>query len=333
MAWGRVVRVVVRSPALKTGDKWEWTEVDIASLDLDFEIIRSRIFNDNEATVTIYNASEDTQNKVLTRGSNILIYAGYSDEGEAGLIYQGNIIDSQTTSVDQDTVTTLRSISLRSLERPFTSTPVVLHFQKNSNWGKVVEAISGILGLIPIGLENIENITLPGGWTFIGSSGEAIERVGRDLRAHNCGLYIDVAQLVIYSLVADSSYSVAYLRNDCGLLDLADTTDYLAATRTKVSELAGSVKQKSTVSGKSNATMILRTGAEEGIYKALDEAYTSIPKTYDAHIIMMPKIKPNNLVHLCHGKVDGLFVVDRMIINGGNRSDSEFSTHLDLVEA
>lgn len=336
MAWGRVCRVVVKSPMSQSGTTWEWTETDIASLDLDFTITRSRVFNDNEAEVTIYNMNRDTRNRILKRGSNLMIYAGYEDEGE-GLMFQGNIVDVTNMTGGTDSVTIIRALAIRSLTRPFTATPVAFSYPKGTTADKAVSDIATTLGLVPIGVENVSSLDI-GGWSYAGGVGQALAQLARRLESDGCGLYIDLAELLVYKKDgSDSTYSVAYLATDCGLLSAEDTTDYMQAVRNRVDELSDDLgmseaeKKDETTKDKTRIIYTESTGTE--VYTELDRIYTGLPKTATATTIIMPKIRPNSMVDLQAPDVSGMFVVDSMTIDGGNTPASSFTMTLSLVEA
>lgn len=327
MAWDRVCRVIIRTPMAEGGS---YTEVEMDALDLDFSITRSRVFNDNEAQLNIYNAAPDFIRRVLQRGSNLLIYAGYKKEGD-GLIYQGNIVAVTSVKTGADTVTTVSAMSLRSLDKPFTSTPVVMNFAPDSTAEDVIVEIGTRLGLVPIGANNVKGVEFPQGWTFVGPVGLAIERIGRDIMTKGYGLYIDLAELVVYSVEADSEYQLAYLAYDSGLLSIKDTTDYIAAARGRIDEMG---KTKKTTPGKGKQKkVILSTEASKDVYEELEKVFTSLPKTLSAQVIMMPKIRPNSLVQVDVPDHSGLFVVDRMSIRGGNYASADFVMDLELLEA
>ena len=333
MAWGRQSRVVIRTPESQSGNTWVYKEVDVSSLGLEYEVTRSRIFNDTEAKVTIYNANKDFINKLITFGSNLMIYAGYEDEGGPGLIYQGNIIGCVYTPTGTDSVTVIESIPMRSLDKPFTSTPIVLNFPPGTNADKVIKAIGTALGLVPIGLENAASVTFPQGWTYVGPVAFAIERVGRDIMTKGLGLYIDLAQLVVYSTVSDSEYSIAYLSFDSGLLEIQDTTDYLGAARGRIDEMGKTKKKKVKVAGSKKKKVIATTEATKDVMAELEKTFTNLAKTYTAKTLMMPKVTPNSLVHVDTPDVSGLFTVDRLDISGGTTPDSSFTMTMSLVEA
>lgn len=328
MAWDRICRVVVRTPT-GTG-VGSYTEVELTSLHVDFNITRSRVFNDNEAKLNIYNAAPDFIRRVLQRGSNLLVYAGYKDEGE-GLIYQGNIVWVTSVRTGADIVTSVMAMSLRSLDKPFTSTPVVLNFAPDSTAEEVVVEIGTRLGLVPIGAENVKGITFPQGWAFVGPVGLAIERIGRDLMMHGYGLYIDLAELVVYSTQADSDYTLAYLHYGAGLLSIRDTTDYVAAARGRIEEM-GQTKRTTTGKG-NNKKVIVTTEASKDVYEELEKVFTSLKKTLSAQTLMMPKVRPNSLVQVDTPEYSGMFVVDHMTIRGGNYEGVTFAMDLELVEA
>ena len=328
MAWDRICRVVVRTPTGSGGGSY--TEVELNALHVDFNITRSRVFNDNEAKLNIYNAAPDFIRRVLQRGSNLLIYAGYKDEGE-GLVYQGNIVGVTSVKTGADVVTSVMAMSLRSLDKPFTSTPVVLNFAPGATAEDVVVEIGTRLGLVPIGANNASGISFPQGWAFVGPVGLAIERIGRDLMVHGYGLYIDLAELVVYSTQADSDYTLAYLHYGAGLLSIKDTTDYIAAARGRIEEM-GQTKRTTKGKGK-NKKVIITTEATKDVYAELEKVFTSLKKTLIAQTLMMPKVRPNSLVQVDTPEHSGIFVVDRMTIRGGNYAEAPFGMDMELLEA
>lgn len=328
MAWDRICRVVVRTPTGSGGGSY--TEVELNALHVDFNITRSRVFNDNEAKLNIYNAAPDFIRRVLQRGSNLLIYAGYKDEGE-GLVYQGNIVGVTSVKTGADVVTSAMAMSLRSLDKPFTSTPVVLNFAPGATAEDVVVEIGTRLGLVPIGANNAKGISFPQGWAFVGPVGLAIERIGRDLMVHGYGLYIDLAELVVYSTQADSDYTLAYLHYGAGLLSIKDTTDYIAAARGRIEEM-GQTKRTTKGKGK-NKKVVITTEATKDVYAELEKVFTSLKKTLSAQTLMMPKVRPNSLVQVDTPEHSGIFVVDRMTIRGGNYAEAPFGMDMELLEA
>ncbi len=347
MLWGRKVKLEARNA--------DGVQVDVAALRIDARCVRSRIFDDNELEATIRNASEDTIAKFLKRGTNIALYAGYEEGAETGLMYQGNIIDSKTFRDGTDTLTVIRSIALRSLTRPFTCTPVCLAFPKNSTAEDVVDSICAILGLVPQGKEMAGDVKFPGGWTFVGPVSRAMKKLAQDMRPKGIGIYVDLAEMVVFRYDTDSTYSIAYISPDSGLLNLQDTTDYVNAAHSNLQSIASKMSKLYDVGGeeikqeksKKKQVQISKSieiyGQEikltpqntDDAYKLLDKIFTNMKKTYSARTMVFPKLRPNSLVHVADPNlgVDGLFVVDRMEVAVGNGMDSSFAMDLNLIEA
>lgn len=326
MVWGRQVRLEARNR--------DNVQVDVAALKIDARCVRSRVFDDNELEATIHNASDDTIARFLQRGTNIALYAGYEQGAEPGLMYQGNIIDSKTYRDGTETLTVIRSIALRSLQRPFTCTPVCLGFKPGADAGQVVDSICAILGLVPQGKEMASEVKFPAGWTFVGPVSQAMKRLAQDLRTKGMGIYVDLAEMVVFKYSQDSTYSIAYLSPDSGLLNLQDTTDYVSAAHSDLASLASKVSAQKSGQAKKDE-VILKPEDTDDAYALLDRTFTNMKKTYSARTVVVPKMRPNSLVHVSQPSsgVDGLFVVDRMEVAVGNGPDSSFCMDLNLVEA
>ena len=329
MAWGRIVRLEARNS--------EGVQVDVSALRIDARCVRSRVFANNELEATIYNANESTINKFLQRGTNVALYAGYEDEGMPGLMYQGNIIDSKTYMQGADTLTIIRSMALRSLSRPFTATPVCLSFEPGKTAADVIESIGALLGLVPIGKEMAAEVKFEGGWTYVGPVSGAMKRLGQDLRPAGIGLYVDLAELVVFKYSGDSNYTMAFISKETGLLSLQNTTDYISAAHSNLDSLASKLASynQAVDEAKSSKKKVLKPDDPDDVYDYLDGIFKNMKKTYSARTVVMPKLRPNSLVHLSDKSqgVDGLFVVDQMEVAVGNGRDSSFAMDLNLVEA
>ena len=329
MAWGRIVSLEARNS--------EGVQVDVSALRIDARCVRSRVFANNELEATIYNANESTINKFLQRGTNVALYAGYEDEGMPGLMYQGNIIDSKTYRQGADTLTVVRSMALRSLSRPFTATPVCLSFEPGKTAADVIDSIGALLGLVPIGKEMAAEVKFEGGWTYVGPVSGAMKRLGQDLRPAGIGLYVDLAELVVFKYSGDSAYTMAFISQETGLLSLQNTTDYISAAHSNLDSLASKLASynQEVAEAKSSKKKVLKPDDPDDVYAYLDGIFRNMKKTYSARTVVMPKLRPNSLVHLSDKSqgVDGLFVVDQMEVAVGNGRDSSFAMDLNLVEA
>lgn len=329
MAWGRIVRLEARNS--------EGVQVDVSALRIDARCVRSRVFANNELEATIYNANESTINKFLQRGTNVALYAGYEDEGMPGLMYQGNIIDSKTYRQGSDTLTVVRSMAIRSLSRPFTATPVCLSFEPGKTAADVIDSIGALLGLVPIGKEMAAEVKFEGGWTYVGPVSGAMKRLGQDLRPAGIGLYVDLAELVVFKYSGDSTYTMAFISQETGLISIQNTTDYISAAHSNLDSLASKLASynQEVAEAKSNKKKVLKPDDQDDVYAYLDGIFKNMKKTYSARTVVMPKLRPNSLVHLSDKSqgVDGLFVVDQMEVAVGNGRDSSFAMDLNLVEA
>ena len=329
MAWGRIVRLEARNS--------DGVQVDVSALRIDARCVRSRGFANNELEATIYNANESTINKFLQRGTNVALYAGYEDEGMPGLMYQGNIIDSKTYRHGADTLTVVRSMALRSLSRPFTATPVCLSFEPGKTAADVIDSIGALLGLVPIGKEMAAEVKFEGGWTYVGPVSGAMKRLGQDLRPAGIGLCVDLAELVVFNYSGDSTYTMAFISKETGLLSLQNTTDYISAAHSNLDSLASKLASynQAVDEAKSSKKKVLKPDDPDDVYAYLDGIFKNMKKTYSARTVVMPKMRPNSLVHLSDKSqgVDGLFVVDQMEVAVGNGRDSSFAMDLNLVEA
>ena len=329
MAWGRIVRLEARNS--------DGVQVDVSALRIDARCVRSRVFANNELESTIYNANESTINKFLQRGTNVALYAGYEDEGMPGLMYQGNIIDSKTYRQGADTLTIIRSMALRSLSRPFTATPVCLSFEPGKTAADVIDSIGALLGLVPIGKEMAAKVKFEGGWNYVGPVSGAMKRLGQDLRPAGIGLYVDLAELVVFKYSGDSNYTMAFISKETGLLSLQNTTDYISAAHSNLDSLASKLASynQAVDEAKSSKKKVLKPDDPDDVYDYLDGIFKNMKKTYSARTVVMPKLRPNSLVHLSDKSqgVDSLFVVDQMEVAVGNGRDSSFAMDLNLVEA
>ena len=286
MAWGRIVRLEARNS--------EGVQVDVSALRIDARCVRSRVFANNELEATICNANESTINKFLQRGTNVALYAGYEDEGMPGLMYQGNIIDSKTYRQGADTLTVVRSMALRSLSRPFTATPVCLSFEPGKTAADVIDSIGALLGLVPIGKEMAAEVKFEGGWTYVGPVSGAMKRLGQDLRPAGIGLYVDLAELVVFKYSGDSTYTMAFISQETGLLSLQNTTDYISAAHSNLDSLASKLASynQAVAEAKSSKKKVLKPDDPDDVYAYLDGIFKNMKKTYSARTVVMPKLRP-----------------------------------------
>lgn len=196
----------------------------------------------------------------------------------------------------------------------------------------VIDSVCAILGLVPQGKEMAKDVKFPGGWTFVGPVSRAMKKLSQDLKTKGIGIYVDLAEMVVFRYNADSTYSIAYITPESGLLNLQDTTDYVGAAHSNLSSLASKVGESVDVG---EQEIKLTPEKTDDAYALLDKIFTNMKKTYSARTMVFPKLRPNSLVHVSDPNrgVDGLFVVDRMEVAVGTGKDSSFAMDLNLVEA
>jgi hypothetical protein len=310
MAFERKVKVVVRSQASRNGDTWHWTETEISDLDLAFRVSRSIVFNDNTAEVTIYNAGTETRNKVLRPGSNILIHAGYADEG-MGLVFLGNITEVRTNRDGTDWVTSISAQGMRSQEKPFQITPVAFSFAPETPVSQIVDAVGQVLGLVLVGASMLD-FTLPNGWTYVGTIKGALDYCGSVLRANKLGLYVDLGELIVYREGSDSNYEAMFLDFNSGLLSIRDVTEGAELTAQTIQA-------------------VLEDGNEAEVYGAISDNLAASGKKLELTTIMLPKARPNGLVQVNVPEYSGVYLIETLDINGDNMG-GEFSCSMEVSE-
>lgn len=347
-AFGRKIRVEVRTPVRKSTsaeNTYEWDSVELDNLDVDFTITRTRRFNDNSAELHVYNMNRDTINRFLRYGSTILIYGGYeeADNGELGLLFSGNVIEAKNDWRDVDCVTTIKALSLRSLDKPFTATPIALSYDQCTA-DKPLKQIAEALGLVTYGFEDLKKVNLY--WVYyVGGTGNALELLSRLIRIHGYGLYIDCATLFVYRLDGGNVTQVlGYLSPDSGLTSISDITDYYSKAQQtidyytdqeKVSVGTGKKVTRGPNKGKEKTIKVWRNKEQNiDIVEAIDKELMALPKKYQVTTLMMPKLKPNGLVHLEEKRlgINALLVIDQMTINGSNYEGGSFDMQMDLIE-
>ncbi|HEY2452854.1 MAG TPA: hypothetical protein VGI71_09575 [Scandinavium sp.] len=87
MAWGRIYQITINCT---TGES-----ITIDGADVDFSCVRDDAKEPNEADLTIWGITADTQNSIAVSGSTLSIAAGYRDEGLLTL-FQGELISAVT---------------------------------------------------------------------------------------------------------------------------------------------------------------------------------------------------------------------------------------------
>ncbi|MBS3045995.1 hypothetical protein GUY16_02830 [Enterobacter mori] len=135
MAWGRVFQITINCT---TGES-----ITITDAECDFSCVRDKDPQPNEAELTIWGITADTQNTIAVSGSTLSIAAGYQDEGLLTL-FQGELISAVTVKPAE--VYGLRIKMYESLI-PFRASVTRRAFKKGQALGDAVKQVASDMGL------------------------------------------------------------------------------------------------------------------------------------------------------------------------------------------
>jgi hypothetical protein len=212
MAFNKVVSLII--------GKGEETEiqsqgVEMNNLDIVFDIIRSRTFEENSAEFVIYNLSRETRNSVLRKGSAVIFSAGYEDDG-VGVVFIGAISESKTEMEGGNIKTTIQAISA-SGKNNLDNIVVNLGFSKGVTVAEVLDKLSTITDLVIFGREQA-NIMMDNGFFYSGSARGAFKRLSTFLALNKVKIMIDNGEIVLFNLNgADSRFDTGILDHKSGL--------------------------------------------------------------------------------------------------------------------
>jgi hypothetical protein len=197
MALGRILEVQV-GPADVINMVAKTEATIISGLDLSFNVVRSNRPSNNKANFTIYNAQKDTQKRVLREGHNILVYAGYEDEGNKSLIYAGNIEETHTDPNGPDIVTTLKATTFRGKDKNSDSINIQLSFEPGKTMKDVLTELSVIMGFALRGGANADLVTLPNGFHYIGTVDGCLRKCYQILGASQLSITKDNTDMFVF---------------------------------------------------------------------------------------------------------------------------------------
>lgn len=135
MAYGRQFRIVINSP---TGDT-----LTIDDGECDFSCTRDADPQPNEADLTLWGITSDTQNRIAVSGSTFSIEGGYKDEGLFTL-FQGELVSAVTVKPAE--VYGLRVKMYEGLI-PFRASVTARTFSKGMSLAAAVRNVAADMGL------------------------------------------------------------------------------------------------------------------------------------------------------------------------------------------
>ena len=223
MAWDRVTELSVGA---------DGQGLLISDLDIDFKIVKSLTFADNYAEFRIYNVKEETRNKVLKKGNNLIFKAGYQDEA-VNTLFVGNITEAVSGKSVVDRVIDIKCLSGRGVDGVIQSEYVSLTFTPGTLLSRPISQLANLYGMVVYGLENA-NIKLPNGWQYCGKVSGAFRYIDGILKSNDCGMYKDDKEIVIYKEGTASRIAVVVLTYAGGLKSVKDITDLSKDTKTRL---------------------------------------------------------------------------------------------------
>ncbi|HEE9910230.1 TPA: hypothetical protein R8G48_003297 [Citrobacter braakii] len=137
MAYGRQYEVKVFSS--------DGEIISIKDIDVDFSCVRDDEKEPNEATLTLWGLTSETQNSIVQAGSLVTISAGYLDEGLFTL-FQGELINASAVTVKPDEVYGLR-IRLFEALIPYRASVTSRNFRKGQRLKDAVALVASDMGL------------------------------------------------------------------------------------------------------------------------------------------------------------------------------------------
>lgn len=196
MAFNRIVEVEIGNNI--------GTNLRLSNLDIAFEIERSFDLSSNTANFTIYNAKEETRQKILKPKNNIIFKAGYEDEGNTGTIFTGIITESTSKKQDTEWMTEIQATDFSSNTSNLLKETAELSYSKRTPLSQIVNDVRGLLNVPLAGLDNITTV-LNHNFVYSGDMRGLIKELEKVLLPINLGLYFDNSEMVIYVLGQQNS--------------------------------------------------------------------------------------------------------------------------------
>lgn len=256
MAWGRVatLKVGVGDPGI------EGNAVDLSDFHFSFDVRRSRVYQDNHAEFTIYNAPLEVRKQFLVAGATVVFGAGYADEGAVKLegsasaptIFWGYVCLATTKKEGADWVSKLSCKIAVGMKEPNTTkvtknkktqistTKVVsgaiaavdrvfleLNYAPKTSYKTILSDICDQLALVLIQGNLADNIKAPNGFKDQGSVTGILARIRSVLEDNGISMFEEANDgIILFKLgekpTAKQTLEAVWLSFDSGLLGLEE---------------------------------------------------------------------------------------------------------------
>lgn len=207
----------------------------ISDLNIAFDIQRSYQISSNTATFTIYNAKKETRDKIVQKDNQIILKAGYEDEG-MGTIFSGLIFEGSSKKNGTEWITEIIANDYgKNITNIFKQT-INFAYKEGIPINMVINDIASLLGLIVNGLENSAQIFMNNAKVFSGMIKDVIQNIANILKVNDIGLYFDSNEMVIYNLNRKTSkFGLVNINQNNGLIgsveEITDNSDANAKKR------------------------------------------------------------------------------------------------------
>lgn len=218
MAFKRKIEIIITPP--------DSSGLSLTDLRISFSVNKTNKQTSNDAVVIIYNLSENSTKLLEVQGSEIIIRAGYEDEGGLKNIFFGYIISTLDSKIGTD-----RKLEIKAGDGVLTINEknVSISYKAGIEKQKIYSSLISRIGL-PVANTIM---TIPGqfanGWSFCGKLKDALSDL---LLSDNKKWSIQNNQIVIASILITSDNLPAtglLISPDTGLIGvpelLKDSTD------------------------------------------------------------------------------------------------------------
>jgi hypothetical protein len=140
----------------------------VDALDYDFQVTLSTEFYRNSASFTLYNASPETVNEIMTTGCAVIFKAGYEDE-DLGTIFVGQIVSAYPEYEDAETSRlVINCKSQRGAQYPLQRTFISAYMEDGTSYHDVLKNIADYVGVPLTGAEALKDKKLENGFSLDG---------------------------------------------------------------------------------------------------------------------------------------------------------------------
>lgn len=291
------------------------------SLGCDAEIHRSNKMSKNTATLKVYNLPKKIREFLRGEGLLVRIDAGYVDSGK-GTIFYGAIGGAQSYLQSSVWVTEINAFHFRAKGMSFETLYVGMSHSPGTLIKNVFADVERILGVPVIGASALEGAELANGLVHVGTMGAALKLLEAELRALGFGLFMDLAELIIYRVAnipdAQRRFETVLLDRQHGLLSARRKFAGVRESRQEVRSLRRIKSLNSAVAKTRSADG--RTRTDQTAAKALAQLRLDEVKRERIQFKCLAnhRIRPSCVVQIEHNEVVGPFVVDDILAKLSN---------------